>query len=45
MPDTYCKTCDYRVACRREHGPTAWRTSRAMETRELGALRRLQVDK
>ena len=45
MPDTYCTTCDYRVACRREHGPTWWRASRAMEARELGDLRSLQVDK
>jgi ATP-dependent helicase/nuclease subunit B len=44
MPDTYCKTCDYRVACRREHVPTWWRASRAIEARELGALRTLRVD-
>jgi ATP-dependent helicase/nuclease subunit B len=44
MPDTYCKTCEYRVACRREHMPTWWRASRAIEARELAALRRLEID-
>jgi ATP-dependent helicase/nuclease subunit B len=44
MPDTYCKTCEYRVACRREHMPTWWRASRAMEAKELAALRALRVD-
>jgi ATP-dependent helicase/nuclease subunit B len=44
MPDTYCKTCEYRVACRREHMPTWWRASRAMEAKELAALRTLRVD-
>ena len=45
MPGTYCKTCEYRVACRREHMPTWWRASRAMEGRELAALRTLRVDR
>ena len=45
MPDTYCKTCEYRVACRREHMPTWWRASRAMEAKELAALRTLRVDR
>jgi ATP-dependent helicase/nuclease subunit B len=44
MPDTYCTTCDSRIACRREHVPTWWRASRAMEARELAALRTLRVD-
>ena len=43
MPDTYCKTCEFRVACRREHTPTWWRTSRTVESKELEALRTLQV--
>lgn len=43
MPDSYCKACEYRVACRREHMPTWWRTSRATTARELGALRSLKV--
>ena len=45
MPDTYCKTCEYRVACRREHTPTWWRASRATDARELAALRTLQVER
>ncbi|HEX5549633.1 MAG TPA: hypothetical protein VFX36_02310, partial [Nitrospira sp.] len=45
MPGTYCKTCEYRVACRREHMPTWWRASRAMEGKELAALRTLRVDR
>jgi len=45
MPGTYCKTCEYRVACRREHMPTWWRTSRAMEGKALAALRTLRVDR
>lgn len=44
MPDTYCDTCEFRVACRREHLPTWWRASRAVEAKELAALRTLQVD-
>ena len=44
MPDTYCKSCEFRVACRREHTPTWWRTSRTVESKELAALRTLQVD-
>ena len=45
MPDTYCKTCEFRVACRREHTPTWWRTSRAVEAKELAALRAQQVER
>ncbi|HKT35674.1 MAG TPA: PD-(D/E)XK nuclease family protein, partial [Nitrospira sp.] len=44
IPGGYCKTCEYRVACRREHMPTWWRASRASEARELAALRTLQVE-
>jgi len=43
MPDTYCKTCEFRVACRREHSPTWWRASQAAESKELRALRSLRV--
>jgi ATP-dependent helicase/nuclease subunit B len=44
MPDSsYCATCEYRVACRREHQPTWWRASRAGEPRALSALRSQQV--
>jgi ATP-dependent helicase/nuclease subunit B len=45
MPDAYCKTCEFRVACRREHMPTWWRASRAVEARELSALRTQEVDR
>ncbi len=44
MPDSYCKGCEYRVACRREHTPTWWRASRATAARELGAIRSLKVN-
>jgi ATP-dependent helicase/nuclease subunit B len=43
LPDTYCRACEYRVACRREHMPTWWRASRAVESKKLTALRMLQV--
>lgn len=44
MPDSsYCATCEYRVACRREHQPTWWRASRAVESKDLAALRNNQV--
>ncbi|HKY71268.1 MAG TPA: PD-(D/E)XK nuclease family protein, partial [Nitrospira sp.] len=44
MPDSsYCTTCEYRVACRREHQPTWWRASRAGESKDLSALRSHQV--
>jgi len=45
LPDTYCKTCEFRVACRREHTPTWWRASRAVEAKELSALRAQQVER
>jgi ATP-dependent helicase/nuclease subunit B len=44
LPDSYCDTCEYRVACRREHTPTWWRSYRAAEANRLKALRRLRVD-
>ena len=43
MPDSYCTTCEFRVACRREHSPSWWRASRAAESKALAALRTLQV--
>jgi ATP-dependent helicase/nuclease subunit B len=44
LPDSYCDTCEFRVACRREHSPTWWRASRAAESKALAALRTLQVN-
>jgi ATP-dependent helicase/nuclease subunit B len=43
VPEAYCGTCDYRIACRREHQATWWRASRAPESIELAALRTLRV--
>jgi ATP-dependent helicase/nuclease subunit B len=43
IPDAYCETCEFRVACRREHQPTWWRASRSVEARRLTALRTLEV--
>ena len=43
LPGTYCQTCEYRVACRREHQLTWWRSYRAAESRELRSLRTLKV--
>ena len=44
LPDTYCETCDYRVACRREHTLTAWRASRAAEAKAMTLLRASRVN-
>jgi ATP-dependent helicase/nuclease subunit B len=44
LPDTYCETCDYRVACRREHTLTSWRASRAAEAKALTLLRTSRVN-
>lgn len=44
LPDSYCDTCEFRVACRREHTPTWWRSYRAAEARTLKALRSLRVN-
>jgi len=44
LPDGYCQHCEYRVACRREHQPSWWRSHRARETKELRALRSIKVD-
>ncbi len=43
LPGTYCQTCEYRVACRREHQLTWWRSSRAAESKELRSLRTIKV--
>ena len=43
LPGTYCQTCEYRVACRREHQLTWWRSYRAAESRELRSLRTIKV--
>ena len=39
----YCGTCDYRIACRREHQPTWWRSYRAVESKGLRSLRTVKV--
>ncbi len=45
LPDNqYCQTCDYRVACRREHQLSWWRSYRAVQARELRSLRKIKVD-
>ena len=43
LPDAYCGTCEYRVACRREHQPTWWRASRSVEAKRLTEVRSLEV--
>jgi len=43
LPGAYCKTCPYRVLCRRGHAPTWWRAHRASEVKPLAALRTIQV--
>ncbi|MBA5866981.1 MAG: hypothetical protein GDA67_09855 [Nitrospira sp. CR1.3] len=43
VPDSYCKTCPYRVVCRREHAPTRWRAHRAAEPKQLAALRAIRI--
>ncbi len=44
VPDGYCETCEYRVACRREHMPSWLRATRAAEFKTLMRLRALRVD-
>jgi ATP-dependent helicase/nuclease subunit B len=44
LPDTYCKTCDYRVACRREHQQTWWRAHRAPEAKSLRSIRSIKIN-
>ncbi len=43
LPGTYCQTCEYRVACRREHQLTWWRSFRATESKALRSLRTIKV--
>ncbi|MCS6896533.1 MAG: exodeoxyribonuclease V subunit gamma [Nitrospira sp.] len=43
LPNGYCDGCPYRAACRREHGPTWWRASRAEEAKSLKAMRKREV--
>ncbi|HXH86277.1 MAG TPA: PD-(D/E)XK nuclease family protein, partial [Nitrospira sp.] len=43
IPDTYCNLCEFRVACRREHTPTWWRSYRAAEPKVLKALRAVRI--
>ena len=43
LPGTYCQTCEYRVACRREHQLTWWRSYRATESKDLRSLRTIKV--
>lgn len=43
LPGTYCETCEYRVACRREHQLTWWRSYRASESKDLRSLRTIKV--
>ncbi len=43
LPGGYCDSCDYAVACRRFHGPTWWRASRAAPAKGLRELRTQQV--
>lgn len=44
VPDSYCQTCEYRVACRREHQSTWWRAHRAAEPKTITALRTIRVN-
>jgi ATP-dependent helicase/nuclease subunit B len=43
LPDGYCDTCEFRVACRREHAPTWWRSYRAAEPKAIRMLRSQRV--
>jgi ATP-dependent helicase/nuclease subunit B len=43
LPDGYCDTCEFRVACRREHAPTWWRSYRAAEPKTIRTLRSQRV--
>ena len=43
LPGTYCQTCEYRVACRREHQLSWWRSYRATESKDLRSLRTMKV--
>lgn len=43
LPDGYCDTCEFRVACRRDHLPSWLRADRAPEPTQLRALRTLKA--
>jgi ATP-dependent helicase/nuclease subunit B len=43
LPGGYCDSCEYAVACRRFHGPTWWRASRAAPAKGLRELRTRRV--
>ena len=45
VPDGYCDACEFRVACRREHAPTWWRSYRAAEPRTIRTLRLQRVNR
>ncbi|HJT22071.1 MAG TPA: PD-(D/E)XK nuclease family protein [Nitrospira sp.] len=44
LPDEYCKTCEYRVACRREHQATWWRSYQSTEVNTLRAIRGIRIN-
>ncbi|MBL8073678.1 MAG: exodeoxyribonuclease V subunit gamma [Nitrospira sp.] len=43
LPGTYCQTCEYRAACRREHQLSWWRAYRSTESKDLRSLRTIKV--
>ncbi len=43
LPDSYCQTCEYRVACRREHQPTWWRSHRDADVKRMKILRTVRI--
>lgn len=43
VPDNYCDTCAFRIACRREHTPTWWRAYRADESKAFKAVRAQRI--
>jgi ATP-dependent helicase/nuclease subunit B len=44
LPNGYCDTCEFRVACRREHAPTWWRSYRAAGPKTIKTLRTQRVN-
>lgn len=43
LPDRYCDYCAFRTACRRYHGPTWWRATRAEVAQALRRMRKQKV--
>jgi ATP-dependent helicase/nuclease subunit B len=43
LPNSYCDSCAFRVACRREHGPTWWRSYRGAESKTIKSLRAQRI--